>query len=86
MRRAITARPLSRSTPRTPLSGAPAADWWMRSRVSQARFVCTGCGYRDNADVNAAKNILAAGLAVTGRGGPAVGRPAKRQPPERLAA
>jgi putative transposase len=56
------------------------------SRESQARFVCTGCGHRDNADVNAAKNILAAGLAVTGRGGPAVGRPAKRQPPERRAA
>lgn len=57
-----------------------------KSRESQARFVCTGCGHRDNADVNAAKNILAAGLAVTGRGGPTVGRPLKRQPPERRAA
>lgn len=57
-----------------------------RSRESQARFACTGCGYRDNADVNAAKNILAAGLAVTGRGDLAVGRSVKRQPPERLAA
>ncbi|MFG3701311.1 RNA-guided endonuclease InsQ/TnpB family protein [Micromonospora sp. NPDC047620] len=36
--------------------------------------------------VNAAKNILAAGLAVTGRGDLAVGRSVKRQPPERLAA
>ena len=27
------------------------------------------CGYTNNADVNAAKNIIAAGLAVTGRGG-----------------
>ena len=43
------------------------------SRESQAEFVCTGCGHRDNADVNTAKNILAAGLAVTGRGGPAMG-------------
>ncbi|MFI5895666.1 RNA-guided endonuclease InsQ/TnpB family protein [Actinoplanes sp. NPDC051513] len=56
------------------------------SRKSQAEFACTGCGYRDNADVNAAKNILAAGLAVTGRGDPAVRRSAKRQPPDRLAA
>ena len=56
------------------------------SRKSQAEFTCTGCGHRDNADVTAAKNILAAGLAVTGRGGPAAGRPVKRQPPERRAA
>ena len=56
------------------------------SRKSQAEFVCTGCGHRDNADVNAAKNILAAGLAVTGRGDLAVGRSTKRQPPERRAA
>lgn len=27
-------------------------------RVSQARFVCTACGHSENADVNAAKNIL----------------------------
>lgn len=29
-----------------------------RSRESQARFVCTACGHRDNADRNAAVNIL----------------------------
>lgn len=57
-----------------------------KSRESQARFACTGCGFRDNADVNAAKNILAAGLAVTGRGDLAVGRSVKRQPPEGPAA
>ncbi|MBB2156624.1 transposase [Gluconacetobacter diazotrophicus] len=28
------------------------------SRATQARFVCTNCGYTENADVNAAKNIL----------------------------
>lgn len=28
------------------------------SRVSQARFVCTTCGYTGNADINAAKTIL----------------------------
>jgi IS605 OrfB family transposase len=39
------------------------------NRESQAVFLCRACGYRDNADVNAATNILAAGLAVTARGG-----------------
>ncbi len=29
-----------------------------RSRESQASFVCTACGHRDNADRNAAINIL----------------------------
>jgi putative transposase len=39
-----------------------------KSRESQAVFRCTACGFADNADVNAAKNI-AAGHAVTARGG-----------------
>ena len=34
------------------------------NRKSQADFVCQSCGHRANADVNAAKNILAAGHAV----------------------
>lgn len=51
------------------------------SRESQARFRCIACKHQDNADVNAAKNILAAGLAVTGRGDLADGLSAKRQPP-----
>jgi transposase len=39
------------------------------NRKSQAVFCCRACGDTANADVNAARNILAAGLAVTGRGG-----------------
>ena len=50
-----------------------------RSRQSQARFVCTACGFAGNADVNAARNI-AAGHAVTARGGDGVARPVNREP------
>lgn len=56
------------------------------SRESQAVFRCVTCGHQANADVNAACNILAAGLAVTGRGDLAVGRSVKRQPPKTTAA
>lgn len=34
------------------------------NRKTQAKFKCVSCGYEINADVNAANNILAAGLAV----------------------
>ena len=34
------------------------------NRLSQARFACVECGFRENADINAAKNVLAAGHAV----------------------
>jgi transposase len=50
-----------------------------KSRESQARFVCTACGFACNADVNAARNI-AAGHAVTARGGDGVARPVNREP------
>ncbi|WP_051266378.1 RNA-guided endonuclease InsQ/TnpB family protein [Nakamurella lactea] len=40
------------------------------NRESQADFRCTKCGWRGNADINAACNILAAGLAVAGRASP----------------
>jgi putative transposase len=39
-----------------------------RSRQTQAKFECVACGHTGNADINAARNILAAGLAVTARG------------------
>jgi transposase len=49
------------------------------SRESQARFVCTACGFACNADVNAARNI-AVGHTVTARGGDGVARPVNREP------
>ncbi len=49
------------------------------SRESQAVFRCTACGFVCNADVNAAINI-AAGHAVTARGGDGAARPVNREP------
>jgi transposase len=49
------------------------------SRESQALFRCVACGYACNADVNAARNI-AAGHAVTARGGFQAAGPANREP------
>jgi putative transposase len=49
------------------------------SRENQARFRCTACSFTCNADVNAAINI-AAGHAVTARGGDGTARPANREP------
>jgi putative transposase len=50
-----------------------------KSRESQARFVCTACGFASHADVNAARNI-AARHAVTARGGFRDSGPANREP------
>jgi putative transposase len=49
------------------------------NRKSQAVFACTACGFVCNADVNAAMNI-AAGHAVTARGGVRVAGPVNREP------
>jgi putative transposase len=58
------------------------------SRTTQARFVCTGCGHEEHADVNAASVLRqryeerstrrTGGVEVCG--GDAVGRPAKQKP------
>lgn len=54
----------------------------VRSRKSQAEFVCTACGYTDHADVNAAKNVCrAAGHAVPACGDLGVTRSVKQEPP-----
>jgi putative transposase len=49
------------------------------SRKSQALFACVACNFACNADVNAARNI-AAGHAVTARGGLPLGEPVNREP------
>src|SRR5580693_665030 len=49
------------------------------SRESQAVFRCTACGFAGHADVNPAINI-AAGHAVTARGGDGAARPVNREP------
>ncbi|WP_080206499.1 RNA-guided endonuclease InsQ/TnpB family protein [Salmonella enterica] len=53
------------------------------NRLSQSRFECLECGYTDNADINGARNILAAGHAVLACGGMVQsGRPLKQEPTE----
>jgi transposase len=49
------------------------------ARESQAVFQCRSCGFRCNADVNAARNI-ADGHAVTARRTPGISGPANREP------
>ncbi|WP_261153240.1 RNA-guided endonuclease InsQ/TnpB family protein [Serratia quinivorans] len=50
------------------------------NRLSQSKFACQVCGYTDNADINGARNILAAGHAVLACGGRVQsGRPMKQE-------
>jgi putative transposase len=51
------------------------------SRESQPSFRCVACGYQAHADVNAARNIAAAGQVVAARGGPGSPGPVNREPP-----
>ncbi len=53
------------------------------NRTTQASFECVACGHADNADTNAAKNILAAGLAVWSCGTTACGAEVSRAKPAR---
>jgi putative transposase len=53
------------------------------NRKDQEHFACVSCGYEANADLNAARNILAAGHAVLACGELAQsGRSAKQEPAE----
>ncbi len=57
------------------------------NRLSQSKFRCQACGYTANADVNGARNILAAGHAVLACGGMVQsGRPLKQEPTEMIQA
>lgn len=70
------------NTSRTcPECGHVSAD----NRRTQAAFLCVNCGHSDNADLVAAKNILAAGHAVSACGEMAhQGRSMKQEPTEGL--
>lgn len=51
------------------------------NRLSQSKFVCQVSGYTANADINGARDILAAGHAVlTWGGGVQSSRPSKQEP------
>jgi len=50
------------------------------NRTSQAIFACLNCGHKQNADLNAAQNILAAGRAVIACGEKALAISMKQEP------
>ena len=50
------------------------------NRITQARFKCVACGHSENADLNAARNILAAGRAVLACGEKPLGISMKQEP------
>ncbi len=57
------------------------------SRPSQAEFTCVACGHADNADLNAARNIMASGIGASARRGAlALATPVTRETDRKLAA
>lgn len=54
------------------------------NRTAQAIFACLSCGHAENADMNAAKNILAAGHAVWAERSVACGAAVSRAKPARV--
>jgi putative transposase len=56
------------------------------NRKTQELFECIKCGHSENADINAAKNILAAGLAVSACGEAPLVAPVKQEPEVRKVA
>jgi len=56
------------------------------NRTMQARFCCVKCGHIENADVNAAKNIEAAGRAVLDCGEKVIAVSMKQEPSEAIQA
>jgi putative transposase len=51
------------------------------NRKTRDKFQCVACGHAEDADINAAKNIKAAGLAVSACGGLGASRPPMKQEP-----
>ena len=51
-----------------------------KSRISQSKFCCMSCEYTENADINAAKNILAEGHSVLACGEDALAVSMKQEP------
>ncbi|KAA1195278.1 transposase [Photorhabdus heterorhabditis] len=69
----------------TSQQGASCGHTAKENRRSQNKFECQACGYTVNADINGARNILAAGHAVLACGGRGQSdRPLKQEPTEMI--
>jgi putative transposase len=72
----VIAVPPQHTSQRCPACEHVSAD----NRKSQAQFQCVACGYEANADLVAARNILAAGHAVIACGEGPLGCSVKQEP------